>query len=158
MHQCDELTILAHLRRNARIRLTQLSRATGIPISTIFDQIKTFSTTHLLQKYITLFDFQSIGYATKIIILVRVDPTQKEAIKQYLMKDIHINTLYKINNGYDFLFEAYYRDLAEFEHFFDTLEKKFRIKTKETHYIIEDLCRETFLSDPTLVSLFLKPR
>ena len=54
--------------------------------------------------------------------------------------------MYKINNKYDFLVEAVFRNLQE-------LDEKFKIEQKDSYHIIDDIKREGFLSDQKTVEL-----
>ena len=150
MTQEKELQILAYMRKNSRMPLTEISRKINVPVSTIFDKLKEHTNKKTIHKYTIIYDFQQIGYTTKTIVLLKVDKEQKEQIKQYLIKNQNVNNLYKINNGYDFMMECIFRNLEEQEQFIEQLETKYRIKTKETHYVISDIKRESFLSEPDM--------
>lgn len=69
----------------------------------------------------------------------------------YLGKQHNVNSLYRINNGFDFLAEVLCRDINELELFMDTLQLKFKIKDKKTFFIISELKREAFLEDCSLL-------
>lgn len=142
-----EMQMLAHLRQNCRITLTELSKKVGVPISTLFDKLQENLQKKVITKHAALFDFQKIGYPARATMLLRVDNTEKQKIADYLQKHANINSVYKINNGYDFLLECIFQDISELEQFSDNLETKFHIKVKETHYIVEDIKREGFLSE-----------
>jgi len=149
-HEKD-LLLLSYLRQNSRITLKELSKKTGIPVSTIFDRIITHSKNKLITKHSLIFDFQKIGYTARATILLRIEKEDKEEIATYLTKHTNVNTLYKVNNGYDFIAECIFKNIQELEQFTEQLETKFTIKAKETHYVIHDLKREGFLSDPELM-------
>jgi len=70
-----------------------------------------------------------------------------------LQKSWHVNNLYKINNGFDFIAEFVFKSINEMENFFEDLESKFKIKSKDVHYIIEDVQREAFLAKPDIVPM-----
>lgn len=144
------MTLLAHLRQNARVSLKELSRKTGMPVSTIFDKMQQHKKQQIITKNSILFDFQKIGYSARATMLLRVYQEERQKIAEYLQKNINVNSIYKINNGYDFLVECVFKNIQELEQFSELLETKFRIKTKETHYIIEDIKREGFMADPEL--------
>lgn len=149
MHFDKEVLIMAHLRKNARQRLTQISRKTGIPVSTIFDAIKA---TTLVKKYTALLDFPKLGFTTKAMMLIKANKDSKEALREHLVKHANINSIYRINNGYDFLIEGIFKNMVELEEFVEKLEERFGIKTKELHYILEDIKREEFLADPQMLN------
>ena len=78
---------------------------------------------------------------------------QREAVRDFLLESPCVNNLMKINNGFDFFFEAIFRQMSELEDFIEKLEENYKIRTKKVFYIIEDLKREGFLSDPMQLEL-----
>ena len=145
-----DLKIISHLRQNARMPLTKMSRKTGIPVSTIFDRLK-INEKELITKHVTLIDFSKLGYNTRATIIVRVHRDDKDALKEHLIKDMSVNSVYRINNGYDYMIEGVFRHVKDMEDFLDRLEIRFRIEEKKAHYIIEDLKKEGFMSNPNLL-------
>ena len=85
--------------------------------------------------------------------MLRVHKDSKEPIRQFLEKHVNANSLYKINNGYDFLIEGVFRHLKDVEDFLEKLEEKFEVMEKQVYYIIDDIKRETFMEDPQLLGL-----
>jgi DNA-binding Lrp family transcriptional regulator len=124
-----------------------MSRKTNIPVSTLFDRLKT-NEEQLILKHTSLIDFSKLGYNVRTNVTIKVDREDKEALKEYLMKHPQINSMYKINNGFDFMIEGVFKQLKEMEEFMDILQNKFRIQDHKSFFIIEDLKREEFMSDP----------
>jgi len=147
-----ELLILANLRQNSRETLTSISHKTKVPISTIFDKMKSLEQ-DIITKHTTIVDFSKLGFSTRANMTLRVDKNERDRIKDYLEKHQNVNTIYKINNGYDFLIEAIFRNIRELEEFQENLDAKFKIKERQVYYIIEDIKREAFMSDPSLIGI-----
>jgi len=145
-----DLKIISFLRNNARMPLTKMSRETHIPVSTIFDRMKLHEE-GLILKHTCLLDFSKLGFNTRANINLKVSREDKEALKDFLQKQDCINSVYRINNGYDFMIEGVFMQIKDMEEFLDTLEKKFNIQDKKSFFIIEDLKRESFLSDPDTI-------
>ncbi|MBI3034498.1 Lrp/AsnC family transcriptional regulator [Candidatus Woesearchaeota archaeon] len=145
-----DMRILSMLRGDCRMSLTDISRKTSIPVSTIYDRLKLFNRS-IIKKNSALIDFSKIGYVVKTHILFCVERSQKEVFADYLGKQHNVNSLYRINNGFDFLAEVLCRDINELELFMDTLQLKFKIKDKKTFFIISELKREAFLEDCSLL-------
>lgn len=150
-----EMVIFAHLRQNSRIPLTDLSKKTNIPVSTLFDTLQEKQRQKIIIKHATLFDFQKIGFGARATVLLGVEKDDREKLGDYLMKSVNVNTVYRINNGYDFIMECVFKNIRELEFFTELLESKFRIKSKEVHYVIDDLKREGFMADPELTRLLV---
>jgi DNA-binding Lrp family transcriptional regulator len=145
---------MCYLRQNSRMKLTSLSRRTNIPISTIFDKLKSYAST-IIAKNTCLLDFPKLGFHTKVHIMFKVNKKDKIAVKEYLQGNFNTNSLYKINNGYDFLAECIFRNIKETEEFLETVDDKFSIKSQVVHYIIDDLKRESFMSDPQIAEIMV---
>lgn len=147
--------LTAHLRQNGRMPLTTLSRKTGVPVSTVFDHLKG-NLGKLYLRHVALLNFNMLGYTTKVHVLLKAPKESRLHVKEFLEKDWSVNSLYKINNGYDFLAEAIFRNIEELETFLDKLKDDFQIETLDVHYILDDLKRESFLSDPALVDYMME--
>ncbi len=147
-----ERIVLSHFRKNARESLTRISRSTRIPVSTIFDKLRYYEQT-IIKKHTTLVDFAKLGYMTRANVLLKVSVDQREALKNHLLKQEHVNSLFKVNNGYDFLAEVVFPHIKDMEDFLEQLETKYHIIAKTVFYIIEDLCREEFLAKPELLQI-----
>ncbi|MBD3304652.1 hypothetical protein GF343_05940 [Candidatus Woesearchaeota archaeon] len=148
MFKKKDLILTAYLRQNSRASLTILSRKTGVPVSTIFDRLKS---SKVILKNTALLDFSKLGYSARTNILLRARKDKKEKLMEFLFKSFNVNSLYKVNNGYHFMAECIFRDIKELEDFLEMLDEKFAVKTKEVHYIIDELKKEAFLSQPELV-------
>ncbi|MEK6853900.1 MAG: Lrp/AsnC family transcriptional regulator [Nanoarchaeota archaeon] len=149
-----DLALLAQLRKNSRTKLTRMSREIDIPVSTIFERLK-----GPLRKYIKRFtclmNNSEVGFNSRATIILKVDKEQKEEIRAFLEKHQNVNSLYRINNGYDFLLDTIFGQMIDLEEFIEQLEKRFRIKHKEVYFIIDEIKQEGFLADPQAVAFLL---
>lgn len=145
-----DILIISALRKDARRSLTALSKEIKVPISTIHDKIKNFKG-RLIKKHTTIIDFPSMGYNTRANILIKIPKENREEIKNHLMKCSHVNSLFKINNGYDYMIDFVFRHIKDMEDYMESFEKKFNIENKKVHYIIEDLKNEGFMNNPSIV-------
>ena len=145
LRQAD-FKLIAQLRKNARETLTNISKNIKIPISTLYDKLKAHEGS-VITKHTTLLDFTRLGFMCRANIMLRTNKENRDRLGSYLKAHPVINNLYKINNGYDFLAEGVFTHVKELEDFLEELESNFEIQDKKTHYIIEDLKREEFLSE-----------
>ncbi len=142
--------IINELRRNARETLTNISKRTKIPISTIYEKIKS-SEGKLILKHTSLIDFGKLGFNARAKIMVKTKKESKADLTAYLLKHENINSMYKINNGYDYMVECIFSNMKELEDFIDNVDDRFGLERKEVYYIIDDIKRETFLADPQII-------
>lgn len=146
-----ELMIMSLLRENARETLTKMSKRSKIPISTIYEKIKIHEN-DVIKKHTCILDFAKLGFNTRAALSIKVPKSKKERLRDYLSKHPNINSVYKINNGYDFWVECIFQSIKDLEDFGENLETDFGIK-KDVYYIIDDIKRESFLSDPDLLKM-----
>ena len=142
-----ELLLISFLRNNARETITNISKGTNMPISTIFDMIKRYEK-NVIMKHTALIDFSALGYNTRVNIMIGVDRKAREDLKKFLKSEQRVNTVYRINNGFDFIVEGIFKNVKELQEFIETIEEKFNITKREVFYIIDDIKREDFLSNP----------
>jgi len=138
-----DLEVISSLRKNARETLTNISRTKRIPVSTIFDKIRVHRQ-GIIKKYTTIVDFNELGYSARAKITIKAKPDARLKLKSFLMIHPNVNSLYRINNGYDFLVETIFKNILELEEFIESVEKM--VKVKQVYYVIEDLKREEFLA------------
>jgi DNA-binding Lrp family transcriptional regulator len=146
----NDLLLLAHLRMNDREHLREIARKTQVPVSTLYDRLQSQIDSSII-RHTCLLDFSAVGFAVKAHVLFKINKCDRDSVHKFLMKSFNVNNLFRINNGYDFIAEFVFRSISEMEFFFDSIDQKFSIKSKEVHYIIEDLRREAFLSDPVVI-------
>jgi len=147
----EDLKIIAHLRQDSRRNLTKISKQTMVPISTIFDRLKKYNK-EIITKNTVLIDFKKLGYELKVQILLKTTQDKREAMKNFVDKNWNVNNVYRINNGYDFMVEAIFKNMLQLEDFNDKLEK-IGIVSKQEFYILEEIRKEAFISEPDIVEM-----
>ena len=146
-----DLIVISYLRQNARETLTRLSRKTHIPVSTIYDKLKLHEH-NLITKYTSLLDFSKLGFNTRANIMLKVNRDKRDEVKDYLMKHQNINSVCKINNG-DFMIDVIFKHIKDMEDFIESIEQRFDIKDRQVYYVIDDIKRESFMSDPAVLEI-----
>jgi DNA-binding Lrp family transcriptional regulator len=143
-----DIQIISRLRNNSREMLTKMSKETGIPISTIFDRIN-MQKEEILIKHTSLINFQAVGFNSRAKVILKVDKKDRERLKSFIEKSTNINSAYRINSGYDFMFEAIFKNMKDLEDFISFIEETHNILGKQVYYVIDDIKREEFLSQKT---------
>lgn len=151
MMKIQDAKILIYLRKNCREKLTNIARWLERPASTIYEKLH--NNNGVIQKNVCLIDFKKLGFLTKVEFIIRAWKTEKESVRKFLLEHPNINSLYKINNGYDFLAEGIFEHLRDVEEFREKLESEFKIKENKMFYVIQDLKREEFLSRPQDINM-----
>jgi len=138
-----DFQILKHLRKNNRGTLTSISKSTGIPVTTVYDRIKMLDQNQIIKKSVCLLDFSKLGFHIKAHFALKVK--EREQFLEFISKQECLNSLYRINHGFDFLFEAIFKDMNETRAFSEFIEKNFTVLNRQFYYILEDLKQEEFL-------------
>ena len=149
-----DLLILANLRNNARESLTTMSKKTSIPVSTIYDKIRLHQK-GLIKKHTTLIDFGQLGFHTRANILIKMEREEREKAKDFLVKHHHVNSVYKISSGFDYLVEAIFKNVKDVEDFMDVLQDRFKILQTQIYYVVEDLKNEAFMDTQELLDVII---
>ena len=79
----NEIKLLTYFRNNARKPLTRISRETRIPVSTIFDKLKTYEKL-FIKKYTTLIDFRKVGFDIHVVMLFKIGKTSKQQFQEFI--------------------------------------------------------------------------
>jgi Lrp/AsnC family transcriptional regulator, leucine-responsive regulatory protein len=148
-----DLLIISYLRSDARATLTELSKKTSIPISTIFDRMKQHQHDLFIKKHTTLIDFAKLGYNTRANILIKVDIDAREDVRKYLLNNLNVNSVYKVNSAHDFLIDAVFKNIKELEEFQEKMEGKFKIRNKQVYHVVDEIKKEEFMAQPELLEM-----
>lgn len=141
-----DIALFHTLRKDGRMSLTDISRATQIPVSTIYERLKQFSG-DIIQKYTVLLDFRKLGYTTRMHLLLRVKGENKVAVMNFLRNQLQVNNAYHINNGFDISCDVLFQDMYEADAFLKKLEDGLHVSKVQPFYILEDIKREGFFMD-----------
>lgn len=134
------LMILGQLRSAARLPLTVISKATGIPSSSVFDLHQKMLKRKIL-RHVSHLDYRAIGYPYR----KRFHFSIKDRLKarNELLQNPFVNTLTRVGRS-DLQAEAIFKDLNEVEEFKTALQGVKATRVKEFD-IIEELKHETFI-------------
>ena len=139
-----DLQMIGYFRNNSRTSLTKLSRITRIPVSTLFDKLKEYEKSNIIKKHTSLVDFKKLGYDVKTHMLITANKDMKDNMQRFLVQHPRVNSVFRINNGFDFLIEAIFRNMNELDEFVKSLEEM-NPKEKKEYFVMEDIKREEFL-------------
>ena len=135
--------ILKHLREDARKNFSEISRQTGIPVTTVFDNYQKLAKGKIITKHSSLIDFRKIGFFYRSFVFVK--SSNKKDLLSYLDSHNNVNSILKIST-YDYFIDSVFPTMKEFYGFLDEL-RNFNIKKLEHHDVIEHIKKEEFLSE-----------
>lgn len=145
MFDKKDVEILKHMRSNSNQPITDIARKTGIPLTTIYDRMRSHDK-KLIKKYTVLLDFAKLGYPAKTKIALGVKKEDKEALLKFLLGHPNTNSVSKINLGYDLFAEMIFRSHDEAHSFIDELDERFKIEKKHVFFVVDEVERERFLT------------
>ena len=140
MHLNKDASIISHLRKNARESITKIGRETNTPVSTVFDRLKNYEK-NIITKHTCLLDFKTLGYETRTHIMLKAKSSKREEIKTFIENHPNINNASRLNNGEDYLLEAYFENIEALQRFNEEAQKT-GAKDIQEHFIIEEIKRE----------------
>lgn len=144
MKQSD-LKILAELRKNSRQTLTNISKNTKIPVSTVYDRIRACEE-KIIKKHTSILDFPKMGFNIRANILVEASETQ--TFEEFVLEHKNINSVFRINSDFNFIIDCIFREMSEFQNFIESLTK-ITIK-KQVHFVVDELKRENFFAEQAI--------
>ena len=150
----NDLEIIHHMRKNSREKITKLAKMTKIPQSTIYEKMR--NNGGIFLKHTAILDFPKIGLDARVFFVLKIQKCDKESVRKFLESKYYINNLWKINNGYDYMFDAVFTCMKEVECFKEDLEDFFNIKTLHMFYVIENIRAEDFMSQKSHIDLLRK--
>ncbi|MBT6773882.1 Lrp/AsnC family transcriptional regulator [Candidatus Woesearchaeota archaeon] len=139
-----KIQLILELRNNSREKLTSISKRTNIPISTLFDLLKELNE-DVIKKSTIILDYSKLGFHTKALVFLKVNRENKEKLKHHLNINPCINSLHKVNHGWNFIIETVHRNIKELDDFLEKLEDNYNIEDKQIHYLIDEVKREGFI-------------
>ena len=137
------------LRKNSRMSLTDISKATQIPVSTVYERLRQYYG-KVIKKYTVLLDFVQLGYSTHVTFFLKVKNKHKQRLLMHIQTQHNVNNAYCINNGFDLCCDAVFRNLHESEAFAKHLEEEYNISRIQSYYILAEVKREGFYLQPAV--------
>lgn len=140
-----DVDFIKQLRKNSRLTLTQISRKTHIPISTLYDRLKNHEK-DFITKHTTLVDFSKIGYNAKAQMFFKVPLDRRKQLELFLKNHGNINSIYLLSNDYDFSVEGIFENIQQVREFTDYIDENFKLDKQEVVFVAKDIVKEGFLA------------
>ena len=142
MKKEDKIRMLKEFRRNSRSKLTDISKKTNIPVTTLFERMKTLNEYFI--KNTTLIDFSKLDYPLMIMYIIKISDEMKERFKKDIEKNPNLNNMHRISGKYNYLIESYFKTLKEANEFYEFLNKY--SDSIIEHQIINEIKKEEFFT------------
>lgn len=135
-----DIKIVSYLRKNSRATLTDISKKTNVPVSTVYDRIKS-TNKNIIKKYTSIVDFPKLGYNIRAQILLKAKETQK--FHNLIKQNYNINSVYRLNSEYNYLFDVIFKTMSGMEKFNRSLDS-LDVEKVQIHFVSEQVFSENF--------------
>ena len=112
MDQIDK-KILGVLSENARTSISDISKKTGIPNSTISNRIHKLEEKNIIQQYTTILNPEKVGVNILAVIIIQTETEKHENVEIELPKLESVSQEYSISGEYDILIRVWAKNLEE---------------------------------------------
>jgi Lrp/AsnC family transcriptional regulator, regulator for asnA, asnC and gidA len=140
-----DLELISHLRKNARKKVTNISKEMNMPVTTIYDKIRAHERKGIIKKHVSIIDFRKLGYNVNVMMAFRVNRDKRAALQEYLTQHKNINSLFRVDYGHDFMVEMMFEDIGKMHEFIDNAQKNFGIEEPKIFNVIDEIKREEFM-------------
>ena len=141
-----EKKLISSLRKNGREKIKKIAEDNNIPVSTMFDLLHRLEDKGFIEHK-THINFEKIGYPIKQFFAVKSTPSTRDKLKNFLETKSNINNLHIINSGFDFHFEALFKNQKEAQEFQELLEEQSLVTEKNVYNVIDTLAKEKFMTE-----------
>ncbi len=135
--------IIRHLRGNSRTKIVGLSKKLNLPVTTLYSKLRRYEQ-KLIKKHTSLVDFTQLGYFKSVYLVLKANASKKQELREYLTQHSSVNSLFRINYGYDYLVECIFRDEKEVTDFLGKLQDDFAPEVQMLN-VIEEIRKEEFM-------------
>lgn len=105
--------ILNVLSLNSRTSISDISKKTGIPNSTISNRLHKLEENNVIEQYATIFNPEKIGINVIAVIIIQTETEKHENVEIELPKLKQVSQVYSISGEYDILIKIGASDLEE---------------------------------------------
>ncbi len=112
MDQTDKM-ILDALSENSRTSISDISKKTGIPNSTISNRIRKLEQNNVIEQYTTILNPEKIGVNITALIIIQTETEKHEHVEIELPKLEQVSQVYSISGEYDILIKLWAKNLEE---------------------------------------------
>ncbi|MBR9691221.1 Lrp/AsnC family transcriptional regulator [Candidatus Woesearchaeota archaeon] len=122
-----EKEIIKHLRKGKRVNISSIARELDLPVSTVSDAIRRIEKRYVLKRS-SLLDYPRLGYNANAVVVMKVNPSQKHLILDFLEKQNCVNSIFHVNSGFNFLIELVCKDNLELLNWIEDVKTNFDVE------------------------------
>jgi Lrp/AsnC family leucine-responsive transcriptional regulator len=98
-----DLSILEHMRRNAKQPLKELAREMGVHNNTLLQRIKKLERSGIIKNYVASIDYPKAGFDLHVVIMMKIVSGRPGDVSQFggILKMKELEALYATTGGWD---------------------------------------------------------
>ena len=104
--------IIKCMRTGKRVNISEIARQLNLPISTVSDHIRKIERKYVIKRA-SLLDYPKLGYFANARVAMRVSPAKRSQLLDFLRNEECVNSIYHVNDGYDFLVDCVWKDAID---------------------------------------------
>jgi len=134
------------LRKDSREVARTVSKRSGVGMTALCNKIK-HNFGGMIAKKTVLLNHDRMGFEIKALILIGVIKNHKVLVRNFLSTSLYINSLYRVNSGYDYAAEMIFKDDNHMDTFIKDLKDAFNISVMDVVTVLETVEREAFMDN-----------
>jgi Lrp/AsnC family leucine-responsive transcriptional regulator len=138
--QEKDMRILGVLQENSRLGVKQISRKTGIPITTVFNRIKKLEQKGVIEGYKAVINRKKLGDEIEAFILINIVYTsslERDDFSRSLMALPEVEECYVISGATNMMIKVSVKDIDALNEFIIQKLKKTGVENVTTYIILK---------------------
>jgi Lrp/AsnC family transcriptional regulator, leucine-responsive regulatory protein len=135
-----DIRLLSILRADARRKATDIARELKMPVTTVYDRLRTHTKQGYVTKRVALLDFNRLGYGSVALVAF----ANRRLLGKFLVEHPNVNSLHLASMGTELIAETIFRSPEELHEFVGMIDRRFGSEGKVFH-ILHEMKREGFV-------------
>lgn len=132
-----DLEILEILKANCKLPSREISKLTGLPITTIHNRIKKMEKDGIIKAYVANIDNAKIGKNVQAFIQIRLKHSSPDSAANKLVRMHEIDEVYVISGTMDIMIKVATKDIDSLQYFLDKIDKIENIERTTTSVVLK---------------------
>ena len=138
-----DVEMINELRGDSRKKLSEISKAIGVPTTTLFYKLKRHEK-ETIKKYSSLLNYKKCGWNCHVNLFINVKEGMCEVFRKYVVESKHVNSAYVLKEG-GFCLELVFVDELELQVFVKDTLRAYGVVSIEEFHLIEEIKLESMV-------------
>ncbi len=129
--------ILAALKKNARIKASDLAREIHLSVSAVIDRIHKLETSGVICSYTAITDDIQLGNDLTALMEISLEhPRYSDSFVHYIQKHPNIVSCYYLTGEFDYMLKICCRSSRDLEEIHRSIKEQTGVGMTRTHYVL----------------------